>query len=310
MSDGNSGNGILSVDDAVAQILGSSGANPQDEDQAAPDAEVDEVEEAEVEDTEEEIDETGDEEEEDDDQDPGDDADTDEDDDPEEVKRGQMRQADYTRKTQELARERAEFAAQREQFKTYAEQQLAQLQAAVQTYSVPTEAEPNWPELARTLDPKAYQTKQAEWAATQQKRQQAQQIQQRLVEQHHEAQRQREEALLFDRLPEWRDPQILKSDTAAIVAIAQEYGVTADEVGSIMDHRQLAMLRDLAKARRSQEAVTQKKAKVRKKVTPPAAPVAKTAPQEKVMRDRTARLQKTGSPDDAVAMLLARYGAT
>lgn len=309
MSDGNSGNGILSVDDAVAQILGSSGANPQDEDQAAPDAEVDEVDETEVDDTEEDTDDTGDEEEADD-QDPGDDADTDEDEDPEEVKRGQMRQADYTRKTQELAREKAEFAAQREQFKTYAEQQLAQLQAAVQTYAVPTEVEPNWPELARTRDPKEYQKLRAEWDDKQVKQRQAAEINARITEQQEEQQRQREESLLYDRLPEWRDETIKEADVRQIVALAQEYNVSVEEVANIKDHRQVLMLRDLAKARRSQEAVTQKKAKVRKKVTAPAAPVAKTAPQEKVMRDRTARLQKTGSPDDAVAMLLARYGAT
>lgn len=314
MSDENSQMGILSVDDAVDHLVRERSANPEEEDQAAPDAEEAEGDDEVEEETDTEDEATSDEDdsdaEEDDDStaDEEDDGDTEEEPDEDELNKGYMRQADYTRKTQELAREREKLESDRKQFDAHAQHQLDQLQKAAEYFAVPTDEEPNWSELARTLEPKEYQQKQAEWAEKQRKAQQAQQVRENLQHQQYEETRQAEASKLLDRVPEWRDESVQKAEVSEIVSVAGEYGISPEEIGSIMDHRQLLLLRDLAQSKRAQKAVAQKKAKPAKKPKAAAGP-AKEDPKRKAERQASSRLKNSGSPDDAVAALLARSGS-
>lgn len=306
MSEENSPRGILSAEDAEAMLVKRG---------MATDEETDEVELSESDESEEETDEVETEEEADDsdevledeatDESEEDKDDTADDVDADERRKGEMRQADYTRKTQELAEQRRQLEAQQQQFETQAQQQLEQLQKAVETFSIQTDVEPNWSELAEKLEPKAYNAKRAEWDAKQAKVRQAQTLRQEIEDRQHEARRQQEASRLLERIPEWRDPQIQKAETKEILSVAAKFGLSEDEVSSIMDHRQIEILRTLAIAERAQKAAAKKQSKPRKKVSAAASPQ-QVNEAEKAKRDLSARFKKSGSVDDAVAALMAR----
>jgi hypothetical protein len=57
----------------------------------------------------------------------------------------------------------------------------------------------------------------------------------------------REQRMLLSVVPEWRDPAQKQADVETMVAYAGQFGVTADDLGQIRDHRYLAMLRHNAK---------------------------------------------------------------
>lgn len=310
MSEENSLGGILSVDDATDMLLNR--GNVKDEDTEQVDTSESEELEAETDEVEEEDDTDGsdeaiDDKATDDDAEEGKDDDTGDDIDADERRKGEMRQADYTRKTQELAAQRQQLEARRQQFEAHAQQQLDQLEKAVAAFSIPTEAEPNWAELAQSLDAKAYNAKRAQWDQKQTQAAQAKLIQEQIADQRYQETRQREASMLLDRIPEWRDIEIQKAETEEIVAVAGKFGLTRDEVAGIMDHRQIEILRTLAIAERATKAAAKKQGKTRKKVTAAASPV-KVNPKEKAQRELSARLAKTGSVEDAAAFLLARSG--
>lgn len=311
MSEENSLGGILSIDDATDMLLKRGNVKDEDAEQVDTseseelEADADEVEEEDdTDDSDEAID---DEATDDDAEEEGEDDDTDDDIDADERRKGEMRQADYTRKTQELAAQRQQLEAQRQQFEAHAQQQLDQLEKAVAAFSIPTEAEPNWSELAQSLDAKAYNARRAQWDQKQTQAAQAKLIQEQIAENRYKETRQREEAALLDRIPEWRDNEIREAERDEIFSVAGKFGLTREELAGIMDHRQVEILRTLAIAERAQKAAAKKQGKTRKKVTAAASPV-KVNSKEKAQRELSARLAKTGSVEDAAAFLLARSG--
>lgn len=312
MSEENSLGGILSVEDAEATLM--KRMLPEGEaEQVEPETDETEEEEAvEAESEEVESDESAEAVDEDatleaDEADEAEEAeeDTDDDIDADELKKGYLRQADYTRKRQAQAEKEKAFEVMKSQFEAQAQQKLDQLEQAVAAFSTPTEQEPNWAELAKELDSKAYDLKRQEWNQKQAKAETARQLRDRIADQRHQETRAREAELLFDRIPEWRDAEIMKAETAEIVEVAGQFGLSEAEVTGIMDHRQVAILRTLAMQNRAAKAVTKKQAKPRKKVSAAAAPV-KVDSKEKAQREMSARLKKTGSVDDAIAFLMER----
>ncbi len=310
MADVNSGDGTLTETDAVDLLMQGYAANEAEAEVEETEEEAEGIIEAEeVEDEASEVDDDleSDEGEDDDATEDADDADDDtaEEIDGEELNKGYLRQADYTRKTQELAAERATFEAEATALKAQAQQQLDQLKEAVATFAVQTEAEPNWSELAQTLDAKAYNAKRAEWDDKQAKMQQAKQIQESINQAEADQIRQAEAQKLLARIPEWNDATVAQSEMPELMAVAGEFGFTPDEVQASTDHRNLVLLRGMMLLRRQEKAAAKQKAKVRKKPKAPKAPVRENHKQKET-RDLSARLRKTGSPDDAAALLLKR----
>lgn len=301
----NSENGILTIDAATEALVQKAMAA---EEEATEEVEVadeaEEVEEVELSETDE-VEFDGESEEAEEDDATLDDEDTDDDIDAEELNKGYLRQQDYTRKTQALAEKERVLEAQKAAFQSQAQQELANLKAAIDAYTVPTEAEPNWSELARTKKPEEYQQIQADWADKQAKAQQALELKQRIDDAEAMQTREREQALLMSRIPEWADQTVLQSDLSAMGPVAMEYGITQEELAGIVDHRQIAMLRDFAILKRGQKKVAQKKAKPTRKVAAPAAPN-KVDPVAKRQREASARLKKSGNVNDAVEAFLAK----
>lgn len=126
---------------------------------------------------------------------------------------------------------------------------------------------------------------------------------QRLIEEH---------AALVNRIPEWQNEEVAaKGKTEVANYLNSEYGFTADEIGQALDHRLIDMARKAYLY--DQQATTQdvKKKKVAKipKTLAPGGTKSKEQQNKSDVDAKMQRLRKTGSIDDALAVMRARKGA-
>ena len=219
-----------------------------------------------------------------------------------EALKGYQRQADYTRKTTEVAEERKEL--QREKAET--QNLKAQLTDALAQMSVPSEQPPNWEVLAAQLSPQEYNQQRAQWDAHEARRQQAEQAYHALRQQQFEEVRSREMDLLFQKLPELRDSTAYAETSKALLGIGQEYDFSADELSGMTDHRFVVVLNDLRKFKEmtsNANAVAKKVAKATPALKAGKA-TTKAKKSAKARQDARNRLQKSGSVHDAVNLIL------
>lgn len=221
-----------------------------------------------------------------------------------ELTKGYLRQQDYTRKTQEAAEQRK--AAEREAAE--AAQLKQQLSEALKTWAIPTEQEPNWAELVTKLTPQEYNQRRLRWEDVQKKRDAARA--EFIALQTAERQRivQEETQRLMEAVPEWKDPEKFHEGTQKIVKGAATYGFSAEEIAQVTDHRMIRVLRDAQawqELQRAKASVEKKTAEVKPMLKPGAKP--NRAQAEEVARQKAReRLKKTGSIEDAVALILRR----
>lgn len=226
-----------------------------------------------------------------------------------------LRNADYTRKTQELAEGRKAFEAERQQWEaereTYAEQveqQKAQLKEALATFAIEQDPEPS-PE-GLTWDD--YTKRKSAWDKRQAKKRQAQSAFQALQQEQHQETLKRETARLMQHFPAWRDPAVFKTEAEEMVRLAENYGFTPVEMAGISDHRMFRVLNELRtlkaeaeKRKESEKTAAKKVGKAAKRLTPGA----KSDPKNqttKELRQKRDQLRKSGSAEDAVAFMQAR----
>lgn len=205
---------------------------------------------------------------------------------------GYQRQADYTRKTQEAA-----------QIRKQAEGAIGALKEQLAHWAVPQEAQPDWVQLAQTMDPREFQTAQAQWVERQQRQQQAQALHNAIQTQEHQTMMQREQAALLERVPEWRNPEVARGEMTAITTAAAAFGFTEADVAGCVDHRLILMARELSKLKVAQASLDKAKAAP----TPPKAAIQGRAPQGDVAAKNAKlmeNLKRTQSDDAAVALLL------
>lgn len=282
----------ISDEAAVSMLLGEQGANPAQDEQAAPDAEAvieaPEGEEVAPEDLTEEV--------EQEEAPPakftvkidGKDVEVTQ----EELLNGYQRQADYTRKTTEIAQ-------QREVIKRAS----SELLAALQYWQIPRDAEPDWADLAGKMDPREFQMRKVQWDEAQKRSAQAAMLHERIVAQETAEALEREKAAILTRIPEWRDASVAKSEFDGIIKAAGEFGFTPEEVQTVADHRLILMARELSKLKGAQAAL-----KTQKQATPPmkAAPAGRASGDADALKSKKLleQARKTGSDDDIVALLL------
>jgi hypothetical protein len=231
------------------------------------------------------------------------------------LKRNNLFQRDYTKKTTELKAEREAFDAERTSFSQQA-QSLDQFREYAAWYAeqfLPKQPEPFRGN--RINDPMGYlewSQKNDEWQAHvqayqtfQQQGQVAQQQKQGETQKQAEARLAKERDALLKAMPVLKDPVRGKQTWEAIVSGASEhYGITAEEVNTVGDHRMLVALRDALAYRRIKAKAPQVQAQVAAKpaMKPGKRAPTNTAPQ-KERQARSEQLRKTGSIDDAVALL-------
>lgn len=145
-----------------------------------------------------------------------------------EARKGYLRQADFTRKTTELARERERVAA-REQAATQ------EMQGLLQHMTSFGDMEPNWPEYARMFPPAEVQRAQAYWrqraSSVNQLRQVAEQANARALQ----AQQQNIWNTLqtgsFD--PAWKDSKTLRASLDTLTDYLVERGIPGELISTI-----------------------------------------------------------------------------
>jgi hypothetical protein len=173
-----------------------------------------------------------------------------------ELKKGYLRQADYTRKTQALTTERTEFQKTREDVNAERTSLTASIEAVGRFVKElipqePTAAE--WENL-RQRDPNGYAAAREEWR-TFKERLQGVEVAFRNVQHGQTAEQQRvirelaskEKAKLEEVLPEWTDPRVKKRDVADIFEAAKKLGFTDDDVKNTVDHRLMLLCLKAAK---------------------------------------------------------------
>lgn len=205
---------------------------------------------------------------------------------------GYQRQADYTRKTQEIAREREVITSG-----------TSELKAALQFWATPQQEEPNWTDLAQQMDPREFNQLRAKWDTAQGRSRQARALYDRIVQQEQSTLLQREQAALLERIPEWSNRDTARAELSSIVKAAGEFGFTEQEVGAVTDHRVILMARELARLKGADRALaTQKQATPQARVTPQGrARTDDTAARNQKLLDN---LKRTGSDDAAMALIL------
>ena len=229
-----------------------------------------------------------------------------------ELRRNNLFQRDYTKKTTELKAERDAFDSERQEVSQFA-QSLSEFRDYVAWY-----AEQNMPKQPEPFrgdpmnDPAAYlqwQHKVQQWNEHQQAFQTFQQHKQMESEkQTGETQKQFQERVqkerdnLFNAWPVLKDPEKGKQAWDGLITGATKYyPFQPEEVNGMTDHRFALVLKDAVAYRKLKEAAPSVKADVRKPaIQDGRRPTGKVPNQQKVQSER---FNQTRSMDDAVAVL-------
>jgi hypothetical protein len=222
-----------------------------------------------------------------------------------------LRQADYTKKTTELAEQRkaaeAETAKAREERNQYM-QGLQRAQAVLET-QLQEQQQIDWPKLLEA-DPVEYlkqqhlaQTRQAQLQQTYQQRQQ---LESQAKAEHDSAlkahaESQREE--LIAKIPEWKDPEKMKAGATELREYLKTQGLTEQEIYSVIDHRAIVQS---YKAMKYDQMMAKAKAAAKKIDNTPQRVLRPSGGESTQLDRRTAsfqKLSKTGRVDDAIGAI-------
>lgn len=235
-----------------------------------------------------------------------------------ELKQGYMRQADYSRKTAEVARQREAIpeeirkGVEGERAAYY--QTLQTLQETVIGTMDPELKTADWTALSRD-DPATYvrldnRRKEIDRVLSEIQSKQREIIDQRKAERAKARNQQAIQSLevLEGKIPGWGDAHYQKLMKAAV----EHYGYKPDEVADWVDHKAFEVLHDAyqfrqLKAKAPEAPLVGKKVVVPPKVVRPGAAAPATAAQQRQTKAME-KLQKSGTVQDAAAVIKSRMG--
>lgn len=234
-----------------------------------------------------------------------------------ELKRGYLRTADYTRKTQAAAEERRKLEAKAAEAAGVRGQYEEKLGAVEEFLRQSQPQEPDWDTLRRQ-NPDEFAARFAEHqlhkrrldAVTAERARVAAEREQEQLEVFQA--RVAEEALKLEAaIPEWKDPKVAAEGKRELVEFLGELGYAREEIEQVADHRILLLVRDALRWRKHQQKAPEVKERIREKVkaTELQKPGARTptSPTQKSRREherRMKRLAQSGSVDDAAATIM------
>lgn len=229
-----------------------------------------------------------------------------------EALKGYSRQADYTRKTQELSSQRKAAEEHITAVRAERERLAANLTELEQALKDATPQEPDWVKMQQE-NPTEFATEYARWAQYKErmnalkaeKDKAIAQVQQDRAEQV-KAHLAAENEKLLAAIPEWKkDPAKAKAEKAKIAEFAQEMGFTEEELSEIRDHRAMILLRDAMKYRelQSKKPVISARIEKVKAATPGSSGQNRTQKTKGQLAKE--RLGKSGSLDDLAAVFEA-----
>lgn len=232
----------------------------------------------------------------------------------EEAAKGYQRQADYSRKTAEVAKQRKAVEAEAQQIAAE-RAQYAQALELIQS-QLSSEEQPDWASLKED-DPYEYMLKKDAWRDKQERLAQVQAEQRRVQQQQmreQQAAMQQEIAkqseVLLDRIPTWRDSKVAEVERSGIVDYAKSVGFSQDEIDSVVDARAVQLLH---KAWKFDELMKKQNVEAKRvKSAPKAAKGGQpTGSKERTSRQRQAafdKLKQSGRVEDALDYMLLRKG--
>ena len=237
-----------------------------------------------------------------------------------ELVRGYSRQADYTKKTQELA----EYRKQLDNGAQHLQGEIAQTQAARQeyvnamsqaiesNYSVAKQFENTDWERLKVEDREEYLTKRDEYREVQDqirglqsKQQQAYEQQNRETQAQHQKLLQEEHAKMVSILPEWAEPDTQRAIAKSIGEFAISRGYTQEELNQLVDHRSILVLMEakaFADMQGKQLKARAKKVKNKPKVVRSSAKKEKADLSKVARTKQMKRLHETGRVQDAASL--------
>ena len=182
-----------------------------------------------------------------------------------ELKRGSLREADYTRKTQELSQQRQVFEAEQSRIKQLEEAATQEREAMATVLQATMPQKPD-PSLIET-EPTVYMRQMAVYEQQQDAlkqvfaaEQNARQQQQQRAAKDHQSYLQRERAALNDAIPEFRDEKAFGEFKSDAVKYLHSEGFTDEELNGLSDHRMMKVIRKAMQAEKigKQRPVAQK----------------------------------------------------
>jgi len=227
----------------------------------------------------------------------------------EELKRGYSGQQ-YVQKGMQQVAEARKAAEQQYNALMQERQNLAQLVEQVQHGNIAPPVEPN--EEMFKADPigyfeakMEYDAQAKKWNAVQQELAAKAEQQTYAEQQAKQAMAQQEAQILMEKIPELRDAGKATQFKKDIVQLATEvYGYPEELLGNITSHRDLLVLRDAMMYRKLMGNEDKVKGKV-KKASPVIKPgTKKVTTNNDVARKKRAKLRKSGSVEDALALML------
>ena len=231
------------------------------------------------------------------------------------LKRGYLSQASFTRGTQENAKERETLASQKAEVEKYAQtlqQQRDFLLQASQQF-LPQPPDPSlMDQSSANFDPIGYMRAKDDYErkvqALNQLHHMSQAEQGRMTQEQQQAREQvrsREAKLLLESMPELGKPDVYKKFWSEAVDTMAEYGFSAEELNETTDHRTYKVFRDLAAYRRARAKLPQVKETVQSK--PVLTGKKRMDSNEKVSREKSARqerLRNTGTFEAGISALM------
>jgi hypothetical protein len=238
----------------------------------------------------------------------------------EELVKGYSRQADYTRKTQQLAEHRKQIDQAVEQYKG----EIAQTQQAREQYvsAVAQAIETNYSHLQqfqnvdwerlKTEDREEYLTKRDDYRQAQEQIQSLQTAQGEAqnqaaaeAEKEHKRTVQEEHQKMVSIIPQWGEAETRQAIAKTVSEFALTKGYTQEELNQLVDHRSILVLMQ-AKAyedmQKKQNTVRSKKVKNKPKVIRGKAKTEKTSSDSVKRKKQMKRLQQTGRAEDAASL--------
>ena len=233
----------------------------------------------------------------------------------EELKRGNLRQRDYTRKTQELAEARKQLEANYEEIQRERAQYAQMLPALQERLQQPVEQEPDWDTLYDT-DPttaakaerqwrKQQEERAAQLQAVEAERQRMMELEQQRLEQMQARYFEEQRELLPELIPEWRDNTVASKEAKDIRSFLIKEGFSEQDVNGLTNATLVklarkAMLYDQGQTRATE---AKKKPKTQKTKTLKAGSRSTQPRPKSEQQQALQRVRQTGRVQDAAAAI-------
>lgn len=227
-----------------------------------------------------------------------------------ELRSGYSRTADYTRKTTELADQRKALEAEDATVKAERQKYSTRLKELDEALVALVPAEPDWAKLQREVAPDVFTATLLDWQQTQKAREAIKAEQDKIATANSADAKKASDRYMTEQvtklaefLPAWKDPEVAKTEQAAIRTFAKAQGYSDAELDQVTDARAVLILHKAAAYDRGQKAKPSVKEKIAESIRasePGNATPRKAASKIAVAK---AKVAKSGSLEDGAAAI-------